>query len=146
MNLTKAQRAVLFAMFEGNCAYCGCVLPERGWHADHIEAIERTGHYERVEGKPYTHKYVQDGKCLRPENDHCENYYPSCRACNINKSCTPLEVWRRQLEGLAAAIRRDHAMFRHAERFGLVVVVETKVVFYFEKFSPQAEQQGNDGK
>jgi len=41
MALTKNQRAELREMFGGRCAYCGCELPEKGWHADHIEPVRR---------------------------------------------------------------------------------------------------------
>lgn len=27
--------------FGGRCAYCGCELPEKGWHADHVQAVLR---------------------------------------------------------------------------------------------------------
>ena len=38
MALTKKQRVELRMKFGGRCAYCGCELPEKGWHADHVEA------------------------------------------------------------------------------------------------------------
>lgn len=139
MTLTKPQRATLFAMFGGHCAYCGCLLPEKGWQADHIEAIQRESVWVRIQ-RPNTyatHKMVPTGKCLAPENDHLGNLFPSCRACNINKGPTPLEVWRKCLEHLVDCCRRDHSQFRHAERFGLVAQVETKIVFYFEKVGAQ---------
>lgn len=41
MALTKKQRAELRMKFGGRCAYCGCELPEKGWHADHVEAVRR---------------------------------------------------------------------------------------------------------
>lgn len=41
MALTKKQRAELRMKFGGRCAYCGCELPEKGWHADHVEAVLR---------------------------------------------------------------------------------------------------------
>lgn len=41
MALTKKQRAELRMKFGGRCAYCGCELPEKGWHADHVEAALR---------------------------------------------------------------------------------------------------------
>lgn len=125
--MTPKKREALRSMFDGHCAYCGVLLPEKGWHADHIEPIVRKGDW--VYGK-----YVQSGGCERPENNRDDNYYPSCRSCNINKGCCGLELWRRGLEGVVDGMRRDHASFRHAERFGLVKQVETKVVFYFEKF------------
>ncbi len=33
MALTKKQREKLRMKFGGRCAYCGCELPEKGWHA-----------------------------------------------------------------------------------------------------------------
>lgn len=131
MKLTKSQRMVLFAMFGGKCAYCGCDLPERGWHADHIEPLMRdwwkgTEWWQRSHGKqPVTAKY--------PERDTIENHFPSCRACNIDKTCLPLEDWRKSLERKPEILRNNYSAWRHAERFGLVAIIETKVVFYFEK-------------
>lgn len=40
MAISKAERAPVFAMFVGNCAYCREPLPER-WHADHLEPVQR---------------------------------------------------------------------------------------------------------
>ncbi|MES1842645.1 hypothetical protein ABUT89_26860, partial [Escherichia coli] len=34
--ISKIQRAELRMKFGGRCAYCGCKLPEKGWHADHV--------------------------------------------------------------------------------------------------------------
>lgn len=36
MALTKKQREKLRMKFGGRCAYCGCELPEKGWHAGHV--------------------------------------------------------------------------------------------------------------
>ncbi|EFG6869113.1 TPA: HNH endonuclease, partial [Escherichia coli] len=41
MALTKKQREKLRMKFGGRCAYCGCELPEKGWHADHVQAVLR---------------------------------------------------------------------------------------------------------
>lgn len=41
MALTKKQRAELRMKFGGRCAYCGCELPEKGWHADHVQPVAR---------------------------------------------------------------------------------------------------------
>ncbi len=42
MALTRKQRERLRMKFGGRCAYCGCVLPEKGWHADHVQAVLRS--------------------------------------------------------------------------------------------------------
>lgn len=39
--ITKAQRAELRLKFGCRCAYCGCELKEKGWHADHVEPVRR---------------------------------------------------------------------------------------------------------
>lgn len=139
MKLTTAQRGVLFAMFHGHCAYCGEMLPEKGWHADHVEAIERKGHYVRVDEPHRTHKFVQDGTCRKPENQRVDNFMPSCRACNIDKTCYSLEDWRQVIERRVEVLRKNYSAYRHAERFGLVAQIETKVIFYFERLAAKTE-------
>lgn len=134
MKLSPAQRLALWGMFDGHCAYCGCSLPEKGWQADHVEPIMRDGSWVRVIEPHRTHKFVQNKPCLRPENERVDNFFPSCRACNINKSCMSIDVWRGVLEKLVHVCRRDHAAFRHAERFGLIAQNKTKIVFYFETY------------
>lgn len=133
--MNPAQRLALFNKYGGNCAYCGQSLPEKGWHADHIEAIVRDFEWKKVENDPrgWSHRAVQTGTCAHPERMRIDNLNPSCRACNINKSSMSLEHWRGMLEQLIRVLRDNYAPFRHAERFGLVAVAETKVVFYFEK-------------
>lgn len=140
MALTKSQRLVLFGMFGGHCAYCGCLLPEK-WHADHVEPVYREW-WKRL--RPKTRTDFVDGKwvkvendrkvgMLRPENDVVGNHFPACVPCNIDKSVYQLEDWRKMLEQRVRVLRDNYTAFRHAERFGLVAQVATKVVFYFEK-------------
>lgn len=138
MKLKTAQRLVIQAMFGGCCAYCGCELL-KGWHADHVEPVQREwwlrGRYA---------KWVRDGSIgiappkpgmAYPERDCIENMFPACRPCNIDKGALPLEVWRTAMEQRVDVCRRNYSAFRHAERFGLVKQVETKVVFYFERYA-----------
>jgi len=141
MSLSTSQRLDLFNKYGGRCAYCGHMLPERGWHADHLEPVMRDSKIVRVNEPGRTHKYVQTGVLLRPENERLENYMPACRACNIDKACFPLEDWRRQLERRPQVLRDNHSAYRHAERFGLVKQVETRVIFYFETLAVR-EQEG----
>lgn len=113
--------------YEGRCAYCGVELPEKGWHADHVAAIQRQYQYVRGIG------YVFTGKLWAPENDTRENLVPSCRACNIRKGAANLEDFRNQIAGEVGVCRRNYSAFRHAERFRRVIVAEEPVVFWFEQ-------------
>ena len=132
MTLTKTQRQCVFQMFGGKCAYCGCDLPVKGWHADHVDPVIRDGEWVRVDEPGRSHKYVQTGKCLQPLNNRLDNFFPACRACNIEKSCDTVEDFRAGLQRKVEILRRDNAAFRHAERFGLAAQTKAVVVFHFE--------------
>lgn len=86
MALTKKQRAELRMKFGGRCAYCGCELPEKGWHADHVEAVYRKMEIDedaRLKGK---WKPKQTGEVNRPQHDNYGNLFPACAPCNLFKS------------------------------------------------------------
>lgn len=120
MKLNKSERKQVFGMFGGKCAYCGCDLPEKGWHADHVEAVHR--------------RFWEKGSPIgRPECDTIANIFPACIPCNIHKHCTPLEEWREYLLRQTEIARRNSAPFRHAERFGRVTTTDGPLVFWFEK-------------
>lgn len=127
-------------MFGGLCAYCGCVLPEQGWHADHIEALERVMTYVRKDKFGELERKLL--RCDNPAANRVDNFFPSCRACNIDKSSMSVELWRTQLERKPQILRNNYSAWRHAERFGLVEQIATKVVFYFERVaSPETERE-----
>jgi 5-methylcytosine-specific restriction endonuclease McrA len=143
VKLTPKQREELRMMFGGKCAYCGCDLPEKGWHADHVEPIHREWwkrepkiSYEVVDGAIISHEEKQVVGLERPENDTLDNLFPACRACNLDKRVMSLESWRGVLANKVNVCRYASA-FRHAERFGLVQIVDKPVVFWFEKYNLQ---------
>jgi hypothetical protein len=152
MKLSKAQRKQVFDMFGGRCAYCGCDLPEKGWHADHVEPICREWwkkgplvRHDLVDGKIVRTEEKRSATCLYPERDVLENHFPACRACNIDKNACPLEMWRRSLEQRVEVCRRNHAAFRHAERFGRVAIMSEPLVFWFERFNVMARGEVSRG-
>jgi 5-methylcytosine-specific restriction endonuclease McrA len=154
--LSKAQqREALRMKFGGKCAYCGCDLTEKGWHADHVEPVWRewwkTKEWKERNAIIYEYDHAAKitiprpakaeeliAKFERPQNDTIDNLFPSCRACNIDKHATPLELWRKQMQDRVGVCRRNYSAFRHAERFGLVQEIKIPVVFWFEKFDGRA--------
>jgi 5-methylcytosine-specific restriction endonuclease McrA len=132
MNLTKKQRAELRMKFGGRCAYCGCELPEKGWHADHVEPVDRVLDYVRNEDG-WGGKIVATGELGRPERDTLENLNPACASCNLDKHSMSLESWRKAIANKVDVCRYESA-FRHAERFGLIIEVQKPVVFWFEQY------------
>lgn len=128
-------------MFDGHCAYCGVVLPEKGWHVDHVEAVYRKMKMVRTDEPFGTYKYVKTGEYFAPENDNLGNLMPSCGPCNIDKATSTIEDWRSGLERKVQVLRNNYSAWRHAERFGLVAQIESRVTFYFERVRAARESQ-----
>ena len=129
--ITKAQRAELRLKFGGKCAYCGCVLPEKGWHADHVEPIRRD--FDVVFSPAHgAHISRSNGKALKPELHALENLFPACAPCNLFKATWSIEGMRKEITRQVERARAYSVNFRTAERFGLVEVIDNPVVFWFE--------------
>ncbi|AXD07344.1 HNH endonuclease [Salmonella enterica] len=134
MALTKKQRERLRMKFGGRCAYCGCVLPEKGWHADHVQAVLRKSERCMKAAEKGIFRLKTTGEVFRPEADCPENIFPSCAPCNLLKTTYSLEMFRKQVSLQVERGRRSSVNFRTAERFGLISVVNKPVVFWFEQY------------
>jgi 5-methylcytosine-specific restriction endonuclease McrA len=142
MALTKKQRQQVWGKSGGKCWYCGGDLPEKGWHADHLEPIKReVGPVTRGPRLSSTdfgpvpdhiQKLLDDGMA-HPERDRVENMVPACAPCNLFKSTYSIEGFRREIGEQVERVRRGSVNFRTAERFGLVEATGVPVVFWFEE-------------
>jgi len=131
--LTKKQRIEVWKKSGGKCWYCGCELPERGWHADHFLPIIRESKIvPDTSNSPYSYKVMSTGKCLRGYHDAVENMVPSCASCNLFKTTFDIESFRREIEAQKERVRNASSGFRIAERMGLIEVKDKPVVFWFE--------------
>ncbi|HAB1305677.1 TPA_asm: HNH endonuclease [Salmonella enterica subsp. enterica serovar Enteritidis] len=134
MALTRKQRERLRMKFGGRCAYCGCMLPEKGWHADHVQAVLRKSERCMKAAEKGIFRLKTTGEVFRPEADCPENIFPSCAPCNLLKTAYSLEMFRKQVSLQVERGRRSSVNFRTAERFGLISVVNKPVVFWFEQY------------
>lgn len=134
MALTRKHRERLRMKFGGRCAYCGCVLPEKGWHADHVQAVLRKSERCMKAAEKGIFRLKTTGEVFRPEADCPENIFPSCAPCNLLKTTYSLEMFRKQVSLQVERGRRSSVNFRTAERFGLISVVNKPVVFWFEQY------------
>lgn len=134
MKMSKKRQAI-WDKSGGKCWYCGCDLPEKGWHADHFEPVLRTFEIvPREERKnPHAFEVRHDGGFEKPERDSEENLVPSCAPCNLFKSTFPIEMFRREIQKQIERARKTSVNFRTAERFGLINITEKPVVFWFEE-------------
>ncbi|KAB8312947.1 HNH endonuclease [Erwinia endophytica] len=136
MKLTKSQRAELRNKFSGRCAYCGCELPERGWHADHVEAALRKWEFSPRQANG-VRRAIATGEHWLPENDVYENLFPACAPCNLFKATFSVESFRNEIAQQVSRARRHSVNFRTAERFGQVHVTESPIVFWFERYQKE---------
>ncbi|EOR7867415.1 HNH endonuclease [Escherichia coli] len=132
--LTPEQRAELRMKFGGRCAYCGCALSAKRWHADHVEPVYRKLEIDEKARAIGKWKLKPTGEVFRPENDTLDNLFPACAPCNLFKSVFDIEEFRRQISYQAERASKSSVNFRTAERFGLVKVIEKPVVFWFEQY------------
>ncbi len=134
MGISKKQRKIIWEKSGGKCWYCGCDLPERGWHADHVNAVIRgSAIVKNKAGSMYSHRIVSTNEKLWPENDTIDNLVPACAPCNLFKSTYGLEFFRAEIAAQVDRARKSSVNFRTAERFGLVQAVDRPVVFWFEQ-------------
>lgn len=108
----------------GHCAYCGILLGDK-FHVDHLIPVKRISTWENGKFKP-------TGKMENPEMDTFDNMLPSCASCNIIKSSLHLEVFREIIEDRLVQLERE-SNYRVAKRYGMIIEVPKKIVFYFEK-------------
>lgn len=102
-------RAKVYAKCGGHCAYCGVEITLKGMSIDHIHPRSCGG-----------------------TND-ISNLNPACRQCNNFKAVWSLEEFRQNLQQQVERARKYSVNFRNAERFGMVKVVGTEIVFHFER-------------
>lgn len=115
------KRKAIWDKSGGLCWYCGCQLPEKGWHADHFEPIRRNW-WEGAEEK-----------CLNPHNDTEENKVPACASCNILKGSGTVEQLRFSIANFVNSLNEYHNQYKFAKKYGLVQETEKEVKFWFEK-------------
>jgi 5-methylcytosine-specific restriction endonuclease McrA len=109
------KRKAIWDKSGGKCWYCGCDLPEKGWHADHVDPAIRIG-----------------GEMIHKDKDNDENLVPSCHKCNLHKHCSDLENYRRIIEDGRREILAS-GKGKALVRLGILNMEDKPVVFWFEE-------------
>lgn len=107
---TKEQRKLIYQMYDGRCAYCGCELEFKDMQVDHFNSV-----------------YAYDG------NNEIENYMPSCRQCNFYKSTGTVEQFRQNLKETMLKGLKKTFQYRLLAKYDLVRENDKEIKFYFEE-------------
>jgi hypothetical protein len=158
--MKKSDRLKVFNKFGGRCSYCGCELPERGWHLDHLLPVNRLQKRiaechrhkitkEKIEKRDLPERWFNEYERVPekivfdrfqfPERDTVENAMPSCASCNNYKMTFGIEIFRRELGLLVGRLNKTFTQYRIAKRFGLVQETGIEVKFYYENFQPPVQ-------
>lgn len=112
------KRQKIWDKSNGRCWYCGCHLPEKGWHADHLEPIRRNW---------WTNTSVN------PDNENEDNKVPACASCNIQKGSLTVEQFRGKVAAFIYSLNHHHTQYAVAKRYGLIKETDIEVKFWFER-------------
>jgi len=107
------ERAYLYEMFDGRCAYCGREMCFDQMTVDHKVSLANGG------------------------ADSLENKLPACLQCNNRKGSMTLGKFRKSLVNQVSVVRGMSPLFRMLEAYGIIEVHEERVTFYFEKCGGQ---------
>lgn len=124
--LTKAERQAVYDKCKGHCAYCGCEIPFKGFHVDHVKCLRN---YEYMD------------ELLGIEVDGIENMLPSCSSCNRYKATFDLETFRKMLSGIPKRLARDVSTYNIAVRFNMIEEHDEPIIFYFERMVDDEEHE-----
>lgn len=110
------ERARVYELFGGRCAYCGCTLTlgrkgDTAFQVEHVHARYLGG------------------------TDDADNLVPACRICNYYKKTFTVEQFREQLTLIPGRLERQ-LTYRLAVAHGLIIPTGETPVFLLDKGVP----------
>ena len=115
--LSKKIREIVYAKYDGHCAYCGCELEMRQMQVDHIKSV-----------------YVSTAQngWNATQDDSIENLMPSCRQCNFYKGVGNIEYLRRMLKDTLYHTCVDNFQAKLAMKYGILTLKPWDGLFFFQ--------------
>ena len=118
----KINRQEIYNKCNGHCAYCGKEITIKQMQVDHIEP-----HWHTMTEQEAQRFNIKKG------SHEMGNLNPSCARCNKWKSTYSLEQFRGVVQRSIDRMERDTPNFRLAKDYGLIIITDQPVVFYFER-------------
>jgi hypothetical protein len=108
VKIGKETRKLVFAKYDGHCAYCGCLLTMSSMQIDHINAFSFGG------------------------SDDIANLNPACRKCNWSKHNQGIEQLREEIGRYLVSLNKYDHDYQMAKKYGLIKETDQPVRFYYE--------------
>ena len=113
MAISKKTRMIVYAKYDGRCAYCGDPIDYKDMQVDHMRPLR-------------AYNEADSG------SDDIKNLMPSCRTCNHYKRANTLGTFRRYIQEIPQKMRQNY-IYKVGLKYGNVADEEIPIVFYFEK-------------
>lgn len=124
--IPKRVRELVYAKYDGHCAYCGCEIEYRQMQVDHVKSLYWNSIDNHFVDNP---DIVQD--------DSLDNLMSSCRQCNYYKAEADIEGFRSKMRNILERTCRDSFQVQLAMKHGILEYKPWDGKFYFEKQTPQ---------
>ena len=129
-NLTKKQREEIWNKYDKHCSYCGKLLEYKDMQVDHQIPQRRAT------------KKAGRGRLPVEKIETFDNYYPSCRRCNLHKRAVGLETYRRYVEEIPEKLLATF-IYKAGLDYKLIEVKPRKIKFYFEMTEDERAEYDN---
>ena len=106
MSISKKTREVVYAKYDGHCAYCGREIAYKDMRVDHFLPL-RAWSIEDV------------------GMDNISNLMPSCRMCKHYKRANSLETFRQYISKIPKKLRNDY-IYKVGVVYGNVIENENR--------------------
>lgn len=124
--ISKRTRQLVYAKYNGHCAYCGCELDIKDMQVDHANITFGRMYYGMSPEKA-TEEMEKDSI------NSLDNLMPSCRQCNYYKGIGNIEQFRQKMKDILSESCRRSFQVRLAMKYGILTYSEWDGLFYFER-------------
>lgn len=115
--IQKKLRELVYAKYNGHCAYCGCEIEYKDMQVDHANSL-------------WGNVYLGNSKI---QNDSLDNLMPACRQCNLYKGGSNIEAFRTLLKETFEKNSLNTWQIRFGIKYGMIEKHPWDGKFYFEK-------------
>lgn len=129
MAISKRTRELVYAKYDGHCAYCGKKIDYKEMQVDHKVPLHRGD-----KDLPESFYYITDNYGdLVYGTDDFPNLMPACWQCNFRKGSMGLEHFHSEIRKQAKRLMETF-QGRMSEQYGLIEYNDTPITFYFENY------------
>lgn len=119
---------LVYAKYNGHCAYCGKELAYKDMQVDHIVPLRRRTSQEAIDR--FNRNNVQQ---IKKGTNDLSNLMPACEICNAVKGEMSIEEFREEIKKQAERVMKTFQA-KMSEAYGLIEFHDYPINFYFESF------------